>query len=167
MMPDQPLLTRMSLGVTCAGETVTITVGDVPIPMHYEQAVDLSRWILEECRDARRRSAQARRVRIAPYRVPPSQQPLTHKGGGEGASVGAAIHVKDRLATWDREDVSLGRGGVVLLRFKAQRRVMGLPLKAAMILAHWLRVKSRECRTFVEDDRLFIRLGRYELSTGR
>lgn len=55
------VLTPLNLAVTSEGESVIITVGDVPLRFHYEDALKISQWIRMRAKEAKRRAGDMSR----------------------------------------------------------------------------------------------------------
>ncbi len=147
------LLTKQSIEVFSSGETVTLRIGNVDLPMHYEHALDMSRWIREEGAFAKRPTGRAKTLRSLGMLqdLNARAKPLAlHRGAGFG------ILAKQRLRDWYREDVATeGR----LVRIKVGSSVVKLHFESALKVAQWLRVRAKESQRTAGDERHWSTIG--------
>ncbi len=139
---SSPLL-KQGVEVSAKGDLVTLRIGNVDIPMPYEHALDLSRWIRLEARFAKAGTSRARTVRSLGILEDLRTKPLPY-------TPGVAIHVKEKLQTWHREDVeAIGR----LVKIKIGPHTIQLHFESALRIAQWLRVRAKEAQRTVGDSR--------------
>jgi hypothetical protein len=153
MFPQQsPLLTKQGVEVSSKGENVILRIGNVDLPMHYEHALDVSRWIREEGQVAKSLTGRRRTMRslgiLEDAAAKPSALPPP--------APGVAIHVKPKLQDYRREDVRLeGR----LVAIKIGRHTMRIHFESALKIAQWLRLRAKEARNRAGDTRHWSAIG--------
>jgi hypothetical protein len=151
---SSPLLQKRNAEVSSKGELVILRIGNVDIPMHYEHALDISRWIRSEAKSAKSLSGRGKTVRslglmedLAAKAVPLPRQP------------GVAIHVKQRLQTWHREDVwTVGK----IVHVKIGSNTLTFHFETALKVAQWIRVRAKEARNRAGDVRHWSAIGTLE-----
>lgn len=146
---SSPLLTKQGLEVSANGEQVILRVGNVEIPMHFEQALDLSKWIRFEAALAKRGRNRAKTVRslgILRNLEAPLDKALPDARGGL-----FGIHVKAKAKSWHREDVVLE--GRSLVAIKIGSKTLRLHFEKALTISQWLRVRAKEAQRTAGDTR--------------
>jgi hypothetical protein len=153
LLPTQvsPLLTKKNLAVSSKGENVLLQIGNTDLAMHYEHALALSKWMRQEAQWIKRgtgRGKVSRSLGILHDATPPPAKPLPY--------LGAAIHVKPKLHSYRREDVSTqGR----LVSVKVGASTFSLHYENALKVAQWLRVRAKESRNTAGDVRHWSEIG--------
>ena len=145
MFPQGPLMTQQGVAVSSEGETVTLTIGNVDIPMHFEHALDLSKWIREDAAMAKAIANRKRTLRSfgVLHDADAKEKPLPY-------TPGPGIHIKPQVKTWHREDVKLeGR----LVAIKIGPHTMRLHFENALQLSQWLRIRAKESQRTAGDTR--------------
>jgi hypothetical protein len=146
-----PLLTKQALAVSSKGENVVLQIGNTDLAMHYEHALSLSRWMRQEAqwiKTGRGRSKATRTLGVMHNVDAPLPKPLPY--------LGAAIHVKPKLHSYRREDVSTqGR----LVSVKVGASTFSLHYENALKVAQWLRVRAKESRNTAGDVRHWSEIG--------
>lgn len=149
---SSPLLTKQDVAISSNGESVIWTIGNVPIPVHYEHAFAISRWIRLEARLIKGLTGRGRTLRSIGVLEDSeqSQRPLPRASG-------VAIHVKQKLQTWKRSDVgSEGR----LVRVQIGTHTIEVHYENALKIAQWLRVRAKESKRRAGDnDRHWSEIG--------
>lgn len=146
-----PLLTKQGVEVSSRGELVVLQIGNVDLPMHYEHAFAVSKWIREEGQAIKRLTGLAKTTRSLGVLEDASAKakPLPREAG-------AAIHVKPKLQDWQRSDVkSEGR----LVAIKVGSKTIRLHYSNALKVAQWLRVRAKESRNRAGDVRHWAEIG--------
>ena len=147
---SSPLFRKEGLAVSSRGEIVTMRIGNTDIPMHYEQAIDLSRWIRSEAaiiKRARGRQRTTRSLGIMHDAEAKAKPIPNHKPG---------VHVKERLAKWHRGDVT-SEGNLICTRIGGY--VFKLHFANAITVSHWLRIRGKEARNTAGDTRHWSAIG--------
>jgi hypothetical protein len=146
-----PLLTKQALAVSSKGENVVLQIGNTDLAMHYEHALALSKWMRQEAQWIKRgtgRSKATRTLGVMQDADGPRLKPLPY--------LGAAIHVKPKLHSYRREDVSTeGR----LVSVKVGASTFSLHYENALKVAQWLRVRAKESRNTAGDVRHWSEIG--------
>lgn len=133
-----PLLTRQAVAVEARGETVVLRVGNVDVPMHYEQALRLSAFMRAEARAIKRATGRAKTLRslAVPTVEQGRPQPLPY-------TPGTAIHAKEPQAVWHPGSVgSEGR----LVHVQIGDYALHMHYENALKLSQWLRVRAKEAK---------------------
>lgn len=142
------ILTKQGVAVSTKGEQVILTIGNVEIPMHFEQALDLSKWVRIEAALAKRPTGRAKTLRslgvLRNLEAPAAKALPNSRGDSFG------IHVKEKPKTWFREDVALeGR----LVAIKLGVHILRLHFENALQVSQWLRVRAKEAQRVAGDNR--------------
>lgn len=143
---SSPLFTKQGVEVSSLGENVILRIGNVDLPMRYEHALDVSRWVRIEARHAKSLTARPRTSRslgIMHDADAKPEKPLPLTGG-------VAIHVKPKLQNWRREDVA-AEGRVVAITIG--NTTIKLHFENALKVSQWLRVRAKEAMNRAGDMR--------------
>jgi hypothetical protein len=142
---SSPLMTKQSLEVSAKGELVVLRIGNADLPMHYEQALDISRWVRQEGQAIKRGTGRAVSSRslgvLADADAKAKPMPYT---------AGTAIHSKPKLQSWRRENV-WAQGRIVNITIGGS--TLNLHFESALKVAQWLRVRAKEARNTAGDTR--------------
>jgi len=142
---SSPLLTKQSIEVTSNGEAVILRIGNVDLPMHFEHAFDISRWIREEGTACKRGTGRARTTRSLGIasNAEEKQTPLPY-------TPGVAIHTPVIKRHWHRRDVyAVGR----IVHFTIGNSTATLHFESALKIAQWIRVRAKEAQRTAGDVR--------------
>jgi hypothetical protein len=146
-----PLLTKQALAVSSKGENVLLQIGNTELAMHYEHALSLSRWMRQEAQWIKRGRGRGKATRTLGVMQDADAKPLKPL-----PYLGAAIHVKPKLHSYRREDVSTqGR----LVSVKVGASTFSLHYENALKVAQWLRVRAKESRNTAGDVRHWSEIG--------
>lgn len=137
LFPQSAPLLKRGLEVFAKGEIVTLRIGNVDLPMHYEHALDISRWVRIEARDAKSLTGRSRTMRSLGVMHDADAKPLEPLP----YQAGTAIHSNPKLRAWRREDVTT-QGRLVLIKIGAT--TISLHFENALQVAQWIRVRAKE-----------------------
>lgn len=141
---------KQSIEVSSKGELVDLCVGNVHLPMHYEHAFDMSRWIREEAALCKRATGKRRTTRsLGTLHDARKSPPLPYDRG-------VAIHVKEKKQAWRREDVT-AQGHLVLIKIGAT--TISLHFESALKIAQWIRLRAKEAKNRAGDTRHWSKIG--------
>lgn len=155
--PNSSPLLKRGVEVSAKGENVILRIGNVDLPMHYEHALDISRWIREEGRAAKALAGRGRVVSSLGtlHDASAKEKPLPLYSQGS-----AAIHVKTPLNKWRREDV-FTQGRIVSIKIGGN--VITLHFESALKVSQWIRLRAKEAKRIAGDtERHWSIIGNFE-----
>lgn len=152
---SSPLLTKGNLSVTSSGEDVFLNLGNQKLPMHYEHAMDISRWVRIEAGRIKSNLGLERTTRSLGILHDASAKPKRLAPRPRGPS----IHIKRATYSWDRRDV-YPNGRLVCI--KVGPHVLSLPFRTALKVSQWIRVRAKEARNTAGDTRHWSEIGKVE-----
>jgi len=127
------------------GEHVTLAIGNWQRQLHYETALLLAYWMQRRAREAKR---WANKDRAKLYATGTLHDALAGPNAGQPFTPNGVRIVRRDVLRLERIEVEQNFGDV-RLRFEGAE--MGLPWKAALQIAQWIRLRAKESKARAGD----------------